>query len=350
MNFIRKNIFWISILAIAFLMLSTTGLTIYSSQSIEKNSTLLGKIELIKSHTSQILTGTMHGLDLGVRGYAILKQEGLLNPYDRAIAENEAIFSQLHDLLVEIKYPTSGLDSVHFEVNQYIEMSKEMVQNIRIDSMDKVKSVLKEDRGYTVWKQFESYRSHLFIYLDSLENEALAQNLKSQSNLLAIQIIMLLVSFPIFGFIIYKIKSDKTERLKLVKELDTYNKSYVFNSGIQTVDFEEKQIIENSIKDMKEAVGFVKAITQGNYEVEWQGYTPENSQLNADNLSGHLHKMREKMVEVKAEDQRKIWINEGLADFAKLVREFSNSDLLMDKVVSFIANYLSVNQVWLFDR
>lgn len=350
MIFIKKNALWIAILAIVGLMLTSTGLTIYSSKNIDKNTILLNKIEELKKQTLNILTGTMHGLDLGVRGFAVLKQEGLLNPYERAINENEDLFNKLYKLHAYLHYPTDGLDSVKTEVDNYISISKQMVAFVRIDSIRSVQEILKEDKGYIVWKQYESYRSKLFAHLDKLEREAELKNQKAGSILLAVQIIMLLFSLPIFGFIIYKIKSDKTERIRILRQLDVYNKNYVFNDGKVNTNEDEKEIIQNSISDMQEAVNFVKAITSGNYDIEWKGYATENAELNKDNLSGQLHTMRYKMLEVKEEDQKKIWANEGMAKFGELLREYANTEIFTDKVVSFIANYLNVNQVWLFDR
>ena len=73
----------------------------------------------------------MHGIDLGVRGYGLTRDEKMLVPYKEAIRTNNRTFYQLDSLLSEQEYKgREQLTTVKSEVAAYITFSNEMIAAI----------------------------------------------------------------------------------------------------------------------------------------------------------------------------------------------------------------------------
>jgi CHASE3 domain sensor protein len=103
-TFFRNN--WI-VLAIGIALIASMLMALRNKRTIERNSALQQQAELVKELTQEILSGTMHGLDIGLRGFALTKEESMLVPYKQAIEKNGVIFSQLQSILNQQGY--SGL-------------------------------------------------------------------------------------------------------------------------------------------------------------------------------------------------------------------------------------------------
>jgi len=100
-KFLSEN--WIILVIGLFLIVSMT-MAIRNNYIIEENHTLQQEAELIHKHTQDILSKTMHGLDLGVRGFGLTKEESMLIPYKEAVQTNTITFKQLDSLLEKQQY------------------------------------------------------------------------------------------------------------------------------------------------------------------------------------------------------------------------------------------------------
>src|SRR6188768_3874130 len=95
---------WVIIVIGSALILSMI-MAIRNHFVIAENSIYLHESEVAKERTKEILTRTMHGLDLGVRGFTLTKGDNMLTPYREAVEKNAATFNEIEALLVKQKYP-----------------------------------------------------------------------------------------------------------------------------------------------------------------------------------------------------------------------------------------------------
>jgi hypothetical protein len=123
----------------------------------------------------------------------------------------------------------------------------------------------------------------------------------------------------------------------------------MFDSGQPLTNANAQEIINSSILNLKKASTFVKEISAGNYQANWEGLNQENLNLNRENLAGDLIKMRDQMKRVKEEDEKRLWMTEGLSKFSDVVRiNQDNVEKLSNEVVRFLAKYLNAQQASLF--
>ncbi|MBC8109949.1 MAG: PAS domain-containing protein [Verrucomicrobia bacterium] len=345
-NFIGAGLIAILVLVTVNLIFNT-----YNKNIITRSQEVLKKTETTKSQTQKIISETVHRLDLGVRGFALTKDEKLLEPFTLAIASNDSVFMILENELKSQKYNAVHLADLKKEVANYIILCKEMVNAARNDSMQQFTAMLKEDRGYGVWTKYLDFQTPLFTYEEELNRSAKADYEQALASSNWLTWLLWLISVPTIGLVWQRTAKANTERRKLLQSLEENNNKYLFDDGTVTeVQISDaKVIIGRTIANLKQASEFVKDISSGNYDVQWQGINANNQALNQTNLAGELLQMREQMKKMKTEDEKRFWINEGLAQFSQLVRNFQHDlEQLTYEANRFLTKYLKAQQGSLF--
>ncbi len=345
-NFLRNN--WI-VLAIGAILIASMLMAIRNKATIERNSALQQQSDLIKELTKEILSETMHGLDIGLRGFSLVKEESMLVPYRKAIDKNGPIFKELESQLAQQKYPDiAQLQVVKTEVDAYIAFCNEMIEVARKDSLRTFISMLREDRGYGVWKKYDDFSKPLFLFEDDINQKALANYNAAIRNNLILQVCMVLLALPALILFTSRIRKEREARNGLLLEVEKNDRMYVFDPGTPP-GTDARAVINSSINNVRNASDFIKGMSRGNYDITWPGLTEQNLDLNKETLAGNLLDMREKLKSVKREDEQRNWTNEGLAHFSEIVRNYQgNSGELADRCVSFLTKYIRAQQCSLF--
>ncbi|MDA3953536.1 MAG: cache domain-containing protein [Bacteroidales bacterium] len=108
--------------------------------------------------------------------------------------------------------------------------------------------------------------------------------------------------------------------------------------------------LNTSIQGLNKKAAFANQIGSGNIDHELDLLSEE------DQLGHSLLHMRQSLLKAKSEeekrkveDQKRQWINEGLAKFAEILRKDNNDlDLLANEIIKNLVYYLNVNQGGLF--
>jgi CHASE3 domain sensor protein len=345
-TFFKEN--WIALVVAGAFIISTL-LAIRNGYIIDHNHQVQQQAEMVRKYTQSILTDIMHGLDLGVRGYGLTVDEKLLNPYEKAIASAPVIFSKLDSLLAEQQYDRrTDLKKVQAKIGEYISYSNEMIQLARDGQMLDFSEKLKEDRGYAVWLEFESFSAPLLTHQQNLNTEALiAYHTAIRQNLI-LQVGILLLVLPLLYSFLSRVRKERKKRSRLLTEVDQTDRKFVFDNGEQLGMITE-DINTRSMIHVRQASEFIASITDGNYEVGWPGLTDANTGLNKTTLAGNLVRLRDNLKRLRTEDERRNWMNEGIARFSEIVRNHQGqSEELYVNTLSYLVKYVKLQQGTLF--
>jgi hypothetical protein len=331
------------------LLLINVGLTVRNNNVIRETHEVIQNSESIMDLADNILTSTVHGLDLGVRGFGLTKNEKMLSPFEKSINLNPGIFHDLEIGLKEQSYPQlNDLKKLQADVEAYIQYSNNLLNMAKVDSMATFTQMLNEDKGFELWTSYNAFYGPLSKYESDLQQEAYEKAAFAERYNLILQIFLVLITLPILTFIVLRLRREQRQREKLLQKIHENDVKYVFNSG-KDHGLIEEEIIETSIQNSRKASEFIKVLAGGDYTVEWKGLNEQNLKLNQETLAGDLLNMREKLKTVKAEDEKRNWMNEGLAKFSEIVRNHQHdSKVLADKCVSFLTKYLKAQQGSLF--
>lgn len=345
-RFLSEN--WI-ILVIGIFLMSSMGMAMRNNSVIRKNHERQQQAELIRQQAEAILSKTMHGLDLGVRGYALNKEVAMLRPYEEAIQTNGVTFFKLDSLLQRQGYPhREDLETVKAAVNDYVNFSKHMVEVAGDGNMEEFTKMIREDKGYEVWKKFSAFATPLFAYESEMNRQAQTSYQAAMRTNLIMQLSILVLAIPLLYVFILQLRKERDGRTALLKKVEENDRQFVFNSGTRSESTAEA-INESSIQNVTRASRFVSNLAEGNYDIGWEGLSEQNIDLNKGTLAGNLVQLRDKLKHVKEEDEKRNWINEGLTAFSERVRLHQHDiQLLCEHSVRFLAKYLNAQQAGIF--
>ncbi|UII19523.1 CHASE3 domain-containing protein [Fulvivirga ligni] len=350
LEFVKSNYITVALSLLMLLILIGAAFTFYNRQVMVENTILQKQTEAVKENLNNIFESDLRRMDLGLRGYALTKNEQLLQPYNDGINEIQYTIKNIDSLLRAQKLDTLVDEFNKFQGNleSFINVMKQLRAYADEGNQEAFVALLNEDKGFDLWNAWAPIFFKAQAYEDELLEHARESYQSAQNRNLVIQIILILFSIPTIASVVYRLKKNSRNRSKLLKTFSDYNRTYVFNPGTEISD-DYEVIIDNSIGNLKKASTFIKEITKGNYTINWEGLDNENKKLNKDNLVGDLIKMRDQMKEVKDEGDRRLWSTDGLAKFSDVARRNQNSfEQLTLEVVKFLANYLEAQQGSLF--
>ncbi|HEY4654131.1 MAG TPA: GAF domain-containing protein [Cyclobacteriaceae bacterium] len=348
-SFIRRNFFSAVLLVIIILIMISFLFTLYNRQVMITNNVLKRQTEEVKEQMDVIFSMTLRQIDLGLRGYALTGSEQLLSPYTSAFQLNEENLWKIDSLFRVQKLDTTIQKFAVFkkELYAYLEHCKMMKAEAERGNIDEFVRLLNMDKGYFLWQTFSPINDSIIRYEDELVQKSQERYEAALNGNVFFQLILLLISAPMLGIIIFRSSREARERNELLSNFRRSNRKYIFDPGDDNDEggVNAEEIIETSTRNLREASTFINQITQGNYDVTWKGLDERNREHNKDSLAGYLITMRDEMRRVKKEDAERLWVTEGLTAFSELVRNNQHSlNALSDAVVSYLARYLRVQQ------
>jgi CHASE3 domain sensor protein/putative methionine-R-sulfoxide reductase with GAF domain len=347
---IKERSIFISILFTAIVISINAGITMYNNRIIQQNNVLKEQSHEITLLT-QKLFDNVELMDLGVRGYALVRDDGLLLPMRGGVASIGPTYEKLDSLLAIHEYDRDELRNVHAAITEYRDFMLHMVDLLKKDDMEEFRALLQQDKGLDLWRTYWAFSQKLLAHAAERNQQAREQYEWALTQNMLVQIVILLFSLPTLGFTVYRIRQDGRKRQNLFTELEENNRQYMFNPGTEAASVTEQELIASSIRNYKRAVEFISQVSAGNYSVDWEGMNEENKALNQTNLAGELLTMREQMKRSKEEDDKRMWATEGLTKFTEIIRNYQHDlAMLSQQAVTFIVKYLGAQQGGLFIR
>ncbi len=337
----------LSILVILILIVVNGFVMSRSISQLAKNKEYRSDIRTIKNDFDGMLNN-IQITDLAMRGYFIVPEAQLLNPLGDAKTGHKRVFESLEMLFAKYELDEAGLANMKSKFNDYLQLDADLIEEISNGNTASVVEVIKTDPGYELWKEYRAFRDPIIEQLDTKLESATAEFDNIMRDTIILQIILFLIGLPTLVLIIRKIRRNDKMRKEYFKSISKSNKKFIYNNNKDEI-LTENEIINNLVGNLKEARSYINNITNGDYEVEWTGMTSDLRPFNENNLAGELIKMKHKMIEVKKEDEIRMWTTEGLAKFAEIVRsDFQDLTEMCDSITSNIVKYLNANQGGLF--
>jgi CHASE3 domain sensor protein len=347
----KENLIIFSLSLLMLLVIFSAALTIYNKYVMVENAQLKKLTENVKARWDRVFTYDLSRLDLGLRGYALTSESRLLSPYNDALLEVVPNLIKIDSLLGVQHLDTTREDFKAFvaKTHEFLELSKHLKTLVDQDSIREFVTLLKADKGKDLWEVYAPTFAVVKAYEDKLIDQAQIEYENAQQRNVYVQIILVFLSLPTLGIVVFRLRRDTRNRKKLLLEFERNNRAYMFDSGEPLPDDNPQIIIKSSIQNIMRASTFIKEIANANYNVQWEGLNEHNIKLNQDNLAGDLIKMRNQMKRVKDEDEQRIWTTEGLASFADVARtNQDNIEKLSNEVVRFLSKYVGAQQANLF--
>ncbi len=161
-----KRIYWIVSL-ISILLIVKVFIAYNNSLVIDENVRIQKEAEKIKVNTLDIIR-TLHLLDLGIRGYAIVRNEQIGAAYDSALIRKEVVLKSLERSLLKQKFEMGHFNTLQDSVNSYFNVAKTMMEYLKAGDRKNFEIIFKTDPGYQIWLDYKRFSEEINAFEDSI--------------------------------------------------------------------------------------------------------------------------------------------------------------------------------------
>jgi len=298
-----------------------------------------------------IFERTLRSIDLGLRGYALTGNAQMLSPYQNALKEYPVNLKKIDSLLTVQKLDTAvtNFAKVKQQLDSYLAVTATMLNELNKGNREEFLRIMNQDKGFDAWKAFSPFYRSISAYENGVIQTAQSDYEAAMNRNLIFQISLLAIGLAILLLIGTRLKKEAKLRADVFSSLSESSKKYLFHSGDTPSVEDQSSIIREVISHFKQASAFISSITQGNYNIRWTGLNETNRGLNAGTLAGQLHEMKDKLATIRSEEERRNWINQGLAQYSEVVRTQQNElAALCFESVKYFVKYLRAQQGGLF--
>jgi CHASE3 domain sensor protein len=345
-DLVRKNVIIFSAVLVLMLIVANGVVVMYNKAILKETNLVKQQTDQVRTDVGKIWGDVVRAHDVSVRGFVISKDEHFLTYLPQSIATYKTTSRAIDSILQIQKFPTMALTKEMFlGIEEFIDVETDMVRLTQEGDSAGFMQLFKQDPGFKAWGIYSKNSGQINAFESKLAEDAIVKYENVNATTTILQVILVIVGVPTLLFMVFRIIKDKKERTQLFVDLEKNNRAYLFDPGNELEVKNEKEVIQNSINNFKRAAQFINHISMGNYQVNWEGLNEKNQKVNKTNLAGELLQMKEKMVSLKAEDEKRNWTTEGLARFSEVIRNHQhNLQGLCYEVLVFLTKYLNAQQ------
>ncbi len=348
-RFLRENMIRIAISVVVILIVVGFAFSYYNRVVMKESLDMKAETEMVTKEVKRIYENVQQ-MDISVRGYALIRKPQFLFWTAKSVKDrNNEIYRNLDSLFKLQNFPEMRTyEQLKQAMAQYSVMFSKMIVHLDNQEDSLFIDMLAFDHGKAFFDKFSPFEAAVKKFESELLKASEDRYQAAESRNAWVQWLLLLIGVPTLGWIFYKLGKDERQRRALLLDLERNNRLYLFNDGERDQE-EAKVILNSSIENLQKASSFVNQISEGNYDVVWDGMNASNAELNQSNLAGRLVYMRDEMKKVKEEDRKRMWTTQGLSEFSEIIRKHQASlEELTFTALTFLVKYTGSQQGSLF--
>lgn len=199
----RKNIIYFVVILIGALLLTDILLTKHNNKIIRNNKDLQVQTEIIKRYHDQIGRVIIHSLDIGLRGFAIIKEERFAVPMENAHQWSDSIFTSVEIPLKKLNYDLTGFYALRDSVKAYTDYCFYLRQLLVENKRDEFLKLFSMDSGAGLWGHYIESEEKILAFTDEIDRWAQHNYETALARNQMLQIILFLISFPTLLYTAY---------------------------------------------------------------------------------------------------------------------------------------------------
>ncbi|MGC1240240.1 MAG: ATP-binding protein [Chryseosolibacter sp.] len=197
---IRKNIIFLIVGVISILLVANVALTYYNNEIIKENHGIQSQVEKVKLYYDQIGKSIIHSLDIGLRGYYIVRTPAFVAPMDNAIDVKDSLFQNVEIPLQQLHFDDTEYRIFKDSLNAYTEYSF-MLKDLLIENRDEeFINIFRSDKGAHLWWQYEQMEDSINLFLNKVDVQAQKKYEAALQRNQIIQVLLLVICVPTLLF------------------------------------------------------------------------------------------------------------------------------------------------------
>jgi signal transduction histidine kinase len=199
----RNNFLYFVIILIGGLLLADIFITHYNNVTLKQSRQTRSEIARVRTYYDQIGKVIIHSLDIGLRGYALVREERFAKPMDNAFLWRDSIYHNLETSLTNLKYTSPRYDTFKDSVNAYIDYSFDMKGMLTRGDTASFRRAFAGDRGAKLWQHYLDCEEDIDAFLVETDLTALDRMESAMTRNQALQVILFLICFPTLLYTVY---------------------------------------------------------------------------------------------------------------------------------------------------
>lgn len=290
---IVKNIVFLIVALISVLLVTNVVLTYYNNEAIKENQDIQSQVEKVKIYYDQIGKAVIHSLDIGLRGYYIVRTPGFVAPMDKAVFVMDSILENVETPLKQLQYDDTEYRVFKDSLESYKNYSF-MLKDLLIENREEeFKRIFVSDKGAYLWLQYEKLEDHIMTFLDRRHAEAEQKYENALQRHQIIQLALLIICVPTLLFTAFYT-----------------SKAFTLSELVRDSEAEKNKILsEQNIMLERKVAERTQEILLQNQEI-----TSQNEELmaNQETLSLQNKQLQEAQNTIKEQSEKIICLNDQL--------------------------------------
>lgn len=171
MQFPKPRFTYLLVLMVSFLLLSYLFLSQRNAVIIQQNAEIQKIAEKIKVDLTDIIR-SLHLMDLGIRGYALLPGRANQAAYDSSLVYLQTAFSELEGPLAAQGFPLGDYQAFKDSVYQYVALGADMLAHLKMEQRDQFLQLYQHDHGYAIWLYYLRFAGQVNGFEDAIIQQA----------------------------------------------------------------------------------------------------------------------------------------------------------------------------------
>lgn len=359
--FIKQNSIYLVVILICSLLVSNIILTYYNNEIIKRNRQVQEEVERVRIYYDQVGKVLIHSLDVGLRGYALIRTERFAAPLDNAIAWKDSIISHTETSLRNLGYDFSRYHVFCDSLNAYIRYCFHLKELLLKGDDAEFLRLFALDKGANVWKQYLDVEADIKAYVSKIDVRAQEEYGQALFRNQIIQVVLFLIGLPTIGITAFNtvknfklnelLRKAQAERNKLLREQNTLLEQRVAER-MQKIVAQNEEIMSQSeelsaqrdtlMKQNRQLQEAQRIIEQQNQEIQSMN---EYLKSEVENRTRELQIANQELVEQNRQLEQFAFIAAhnlrspltrilGLANLFKLTESPQDKEEVLQKLVS----------------
>jgi signal transduction histidine kinase len=204
---LKKNFINVVVALISILLVGDILVTYFNNSIIIKNRALQREAETIKLYMEQIGKSTIHGVDIGLRGFVIIREERFFSPVDSAFMRKDSIISNIETRLIAQGYPKlQEFRALTDSLNAYFAYCFHLRDLLARGEDKEFYRLFGSDKGLYLWLQYLACQKNIGTFEDDINRAAQTRYNAALKGNYILQVVLFLICFPTLIYTAYYTK------------------------------------------------------------------------------------------------------------------------------------------------
>ncbi len=227
LSIVQKFIFLIVAL-VSILLVANVTLTYYNNLIIKENYDIQSRVDEVKLYYDQIGKSIIHSLDIGLRGYYIVRTPDFVEPMDNALRVKDSLLQNVERPLKELNYFDATYLVFRDSLNAYADYTFALRQLLVEGREEEFRHIFSSDKGAHLWWQYVDLERDIGAHLNSLAVVAQKKYESALQRNQIIQLLLLTICVPTLLFTAFytrkafklsdMVRNSEEEKNKLLRE------------------------------------------------------------------------------------------------------------------------------------